>query len=306
MQSRKFPIEKCSIRSDYQRDKDRIIHSKAFRRLTHKTQVFIAPIGDHYRTRLTHTLEVTQIARTIARACDLDEDLAEAVGLGHDLGHTPFGHAGERVLNNICSFNFRHNEQSLRVVTALENDGHGLNLCFATQDGILNHSGSLKAKTPEGQIVNISDRIAYVNHDIDDAIRANILKTEDLPQESIKILGKTHSTRINTLVMEMINYYKKNNEIGLSSEIKDAMLTLRSYMFENVYHSNIAKQEEKRVENVIQMLWEYFMKNPNKIPKEYVDENLERNICDYIAGMTDRYAINLFEELYVPRGFTGK
>lgn len=303
MTKREFPIEDCDVRNDFQRDRDRIIHSKAFRRLTHKTQVFIAPKGDHYRTRLTHTLEVSQIARTITRACGLNEDLTEAIALGHDLGHTPFGHCGEDVLNEICSFRFRHNEQSLRVVTKLENDGKGLNLCYATRDGILKHKGGLVAETLEGQIVNIADRIAYVNHDIDDAIRANVLKIEDLPRESLEILGKTHSLRINTLVMEMIKYYNNNKKIGLDEEILKAMLNLRAFMFQNVYKSDTVRAEEHRVKNVLNMLFEYYMKNPDKIPKEYVDENIERNVCDHIAGMTDRYAINMFEELFVPRGF---
>ncbi len=303
MTTREFPIEKCSIRNEYQRDKDRIIHSKAFRRLTHKTQVFIAPKGDHYRTRLTHTLEVSQIARTIARGCNLDEDLTEAIALGHDLGHTPFGHTGEEALNEICSFRFLHNEQSLRVVTKIENQGKGLNLCFATRDGILNHKGGLKAKTHEGLIVNTADRIAYINHDIDDAIRANLLKNDDLPKESIEILGKTHSLRINKLVMEMIKYYNDNNEVDLYPETKKALLELRTFMFQNIYLNRTDKTDEEKAKGVVCRLFEFYMKNPEKIPKEYVDQQIERNACDYIAGMTDRYAIARFEEIFVPKGF---
>lgn len=304
MKTRQIPIEECKIRTEYQRDRDRIIHSKAFRRLSHKTQVFIAPTGDHYRTRMTHTLEVSQIARTIARACKLDEDLTEAIALGHDLGHTPFGHAGEEALNKACSFKFSHNEQSLRVVTTLENDGKGLNLCFATRDGIINHKGGLKAKTQEGLLVNISDRIAYVNHDIDDAIRANVLKKEDLPQKSIEILGNTHTERINNLVLGMINHYEQTSEIGLDLCMKDALDKLRGFMFENVYHSKKSLDEALRVEKMIEVLFEYFLKNPDKIPKEYKEENLERNVCDYIASMTDRYAINIYKKIFIPRSFS--
>lgn len=295
--------EPCLIRNEYQRDKDRIIHSKSFRRLMHKTQVFIAPEGDHYRTRLTHTFEVSQIARTISRACGLNEDLTEAIALGHDLGHTPFGHIGEHALNEITSFNFKHNIQSLRVVTKLENDGKGLNLCRETNDGILCHSSGYTAKTPEGQIVNISDRIAYINHDIDDAIRAKVLKKEDLPKDCIEILGNTHSDRINTLVLEMISHYNNYKEVSMSKEILDSMLKLRTFMFENVYLEQSARKEEERAKNIIYSLFDYYMKNENEIPKEFVSKSKERNVCDFVAGMTDRYAINLYKEIFIPKNF---
>lgn len=301
---REVYVEPCLVRSEYQRDRDRIIHSKAFRRLMHKTQVFLAPKGDHYRTRLTHTLEVSQIARTITRACGLNEDLTEAIALGHDLGHTPFGHTGEDALNKKCSFGFRHNNQSLRIVQKLENGGKGLNLCLDTCDGILCHSGNAKAKTFEGQIVNISDRIAYINHDIDDAIRAKVLSISDIPSDLLEILGKTHSQRINTLVVEMINFYKKNNQISMDKEIYDAMLALRTFMFDNVYLDPYVKAEEDKAKHVIYALFDYYKQNPEKIPVEYNDDNIERNICDYIAGMTDRYAVNLYQELFVPKGFS--
>lgn len=302
MTTREFPKESCAIRNEYQRDKDRIIHSKAFRRLMHKTQVFIAPKGDHYRTRLTHTLEVSQIARTISRACGLDEDLTEAIALGHDLGHTPFGHSGESAIDAVCSFGFRHNEHSLRVVTKLEDGRKGLNLCFATRDGILNHSGGMKAKTLEGQIVNISDRIAYVNHDIDDAIRAKILKTEDLP--CLDILGETHSARINKLVTEMINFHQKTGEIGIEKDVMEALLKLRQFMFKNVYLDKKAKAEEDKAKNIVTTLYKYYLDHPDEIPNEYCDPDIERNVVDFVAGMTDRYAVNLFEEIYVPKSFS--
>ena len=301
---RKIYEEPCLIRNEYQRDKDRIIHSKAFRRLMHKTQVFIAPKGDHYRTRLTHTLEVSQIARTIARACGLDEDLTEAIALGHDLGHTPFGHIGESALNAKSSFGFKHNEQSLRVVEKIENSGRGLNLCENTCNGILTHSGELKAKTFEGQIVNISDRIAYINHDIDDAIRAKVLNMDDIPSNLLNVLGYTHSVRINTLVRGMIDFYLKNNEIGLEKDIFDAMISLRMFMFENVYLKGKVKEEEQKARHIIHTLFDYYKDNSDKIPKEYIDEDVERNICDYIAGMTDRYAVNLYNEIFIPKGFS--
>ncbi len=292
--------EPCKIRSEYQRDRDRIIHSNAFRRLKHKTQVFIAPKGDHYRTRLTHTLEVCGVARTIARACSLNEDLAEAISLGHDLGHTPFGHVGERALDEM--YKFKHNEHSLRVVDKLARDGKGLNLCYATRDGILCHSKNLKAVTAEGRIVNISDRIAYVNHDIDDALSAKAIVFDDLPKKSIEILGKTHSERINTLVLAMINYYKETGEIGMKTEIYEALMNLRAFMFENVYLSKTRTQEEKAL-MLVKKLYEYFYQNYDKIPKEYDEVILEQRVCDYIASMSDRYAIEMFENLFVPRSF---
>ena len=300
---RKREEEPCPIRTIYQRDRDRIIHSKAFRRLKHKTQVFITPEGDHYRTRLTHTLEVTQIARTISRALLLNEDLTEAIALGHDLGHTPFGHAGEEILNEICSFGFLHNEHSLRVVDYLERDG-GLNLSFEVRDGILNHSGEGQPTTLEAVVVYLSDRIAYINHDIDDAIRGKVLKQEDLPQETLKVLGNTHSIRINTMIQDIIYNNMGKNHVYMSKKIDKATNELRDFLFKRVYKDSIAKEEEKKVQNILQELYKYFSNNIDDLPKEFKKklekENQERIICDYIAGMTDRYAINRFYEIFVP------
>lgn len=294
---------KCDIRTDYQRDRDRILHSKAFRRLKHKTQVFISPEGDHYRTRLTHTLEVSQIARTIARALRLNEDLTEAVALGHDLGHTPFGHAGERILNNIHPGGFKHNEQSLRVINLLE-DGKGLNLTYEVRDGILNHPGSLKPETLEGRIVSISDRIAYINHDIDDALRGGVLEFSSLPEECMKVLGYTHNQRINTMIKDIINESLGMNNIVMSSRIMQATDELRKFMFDNVYIGSAAKVEEKKAKNIIEGLYEYYIQNPEEMPVGGFggneDINKERYVCDYIAGMSDRFAINLFTELFIP------
>lgn len=300
---RKRQEEPCPIRTIYQRDKDRIIHSKAFRRLKHKTQVFITPEGDHYRTRLTHTLEVTQIARTIARALLLNEDLTEAIALGHDLGHTPFGHAGEETLNEICSFKFLHNEHSLRVVDYLERDG-GMNLSFEVRDGILNHSGEGHPATLEGVVVHISDRIAYINHDIDDAIRAKVLKQEDLPQETLEVLGETHSMRINTMIQDVVNNSKGKNHVDMSKKIDQATNKLRDFLFEKIYIDSIAKKEEKKAQNVLKALYNHFSNHIEELPKEFKSklekEDPERIICDYIAGMTDRYAIHKFNEIFVP------
>ncbi|SEF73970.1 dGTPase [Caloramator fervidus] len=295
--------EKCSIRTDFQRDRDRIIHSKAFRRLKHKTQVFIAPEGDHYRTRLTHTLEVAQIARTISRAIRLNEDLTEAIALGHDLGHTPFGHTGESALNEITSIGFKHNEQSLRVVDYLEK-GEGLNLTFEVRDGILCHSGDLIPKTNEGKVVKLADKIAYINHDIDDAIRAGILTLDDLPKECIKVLGKGHSERINTMIRAVIEHALKYGEIALVGEVGEATWELRKYMFDNVYIDSEAKKEEEKARSVLKQLFLYYIKHPEVMPKEFYEKvqvyGLERIVCDYIAGMTDRYAIHEFNKLFIP------
>ncbi|MFQ7472628.1 MAG: deoxyguanosinetriphosphate triphosphohydrolase [Anaerovoracaceae bacterium] len=299
--------EKCSIRTDFQRDRDRIIHSKAFRRLMHKTQVFISPEGDHFRTRLTHTIEVSQIARTIARGTGLNEDLAEAIAMGHDLGHTPFGHSGEAVLDKIYSKGFKHNVQSLRVVDLLESGSsmrRGMNLTYEVRDGILNHTGKGIPITPEGQIVKVSDRIAYINHDIDDALRSGIIVPSNLPKECIEVLGDTHKKRIDTLVKDMIlNSYDKPSA-KLSEEKSSAMNELRSYMFKNVYTNRAVKKAEdlNKVETVITSLFDYYVKNPDKLPEELYnmrDEfELEELVKDHIAGMTDRYAVNMFDELY--------
>jgi len=291
---RRIPEKKCDVRTDFQRDRDRIIHSKAFRRLKHKTQVFISPDGDHYRTRLTHTLEVSQIARTIARALRLNEDLTEAIALGHDLGHTPFGHAGEEVLNKLHSKGFKHNEHSLRVVDYLEQD-RGLNLTWEVRDGILNHTGSKDPETLEGQIVKIADRIAYINHDIDDAIRAEIISLDDLPKACIEYFGDTHKKRIDSMVKDLIKTSRGKGRIRMSAEAWKHMETLRKFMFEKVYIGSPAKKEEKQAKLLLTRLYQYFLKKPSELPPEYLNKveerGLERTVCDYVAGMTDRYAL---------------
>lgn len=303
--------ELCEFRTDFQRDRDRIIHSKAFRRLMHKTQVFLSPEGDHFRTRLTHTIEVSQIARTISRGLGLNEDLTEAIAMGHDLGHTPFGHSGERVLDKIYSKGFKHNVQSLRVVDVLESHGdkRGMNLTAEVRDGILNHTGSTLPFTPEGQVVKISDRIAYINHDIDDAIRSGVITAEDLPEESKIILGTTHKQRIDTLVKDMIANSDGKPVIELSREKSTAMNNLRAYMFENVYHNKQVKLAEDvaRAEAVIVFLFEYYMEDPARLPSEYLEMMdtypAEELVKDHIAGMTDRYAINTFRNIFAKADF---
>ncbi|ADQ15084.1 deoxyguanosinetriphosphate triphosphohydrolase [Halanaerobium hydrogeniformans] len=297
--------KKCDIRTIFQHDRDRILHSKAFRRLKHKTQVFIAPEGDHYRTRLTHTLEVAQIARTIARALKLNEDLVEAVALGHDLGHTPFGHAGESVLSEISDKEFQHNKQSLRVVDLLEkrsNGRRGLNLSIEVRDGIVNHTGDNKPFTLEGQIVKIADRIAYINHDIDDALRAALISVDDLPQKTMEILGDTHSKRINVMVRDIIKESWQQPEIKRSKKIEKASNDLREFLFANVYIDSKGKDEVAKAKRLIKMLYNHFLDNIDLLPKEYLDfeDNKKIAIIDYIAGMTDRYAINLGRELFIP------
>lgn len=295
--------KKCDIRTEYQRDRDRIVHSKAFRRLKHKTQVFIAPEGDHYRTRLTHTLEVSQIARTIARALRLNEDLTEAIALGHDLGHTPFGHTGENVLNEICKHGFKHNEQSLRVVEKLE-DGRGMNLTYEVRDGILCHCGSNTASTLEGIIVKYADRIAYINHDIDDAIRAGIIDDSSMPDNCSLALGHTHSQRINTMITDLVNESLGNDSISMSAKVHQATDTLREFMFSKVYIGSKAKSEEEKAKNIIGMLFDNFKNNYSDLPEEFKDDldndGIERVVCDYIAGMTDIYAINMFCKIFIP------
>jgi dGTPase len=301
---RLHPDDQCPMRTDFMRDRDRIIHSKAFRRLMHKMQVFVAPEGDHYRTRLTHTLEVTQIGRTIARGMALNEDLTEAACLGHDLGHTPFGHSGERVLNSLCTKGYRHNEQSLRVTDVLEK----LNLTYEVRDGILNHTNGI-ANTKEGQIVRLADRIAYINHDIDDAIRAGILKSGDIPKDCIEILGTSHSKRISTMVSAVIAH-GSDGSIGMDEPYGSATDKLRDFMFEAVYKNPVAKSEDAKVENMLTFVFEYFMKKPEKLPGEYManidNDGVETVVCDYIAGMTDRYALSLFEKLFVPKAWQYK
>ena len=295
------------VRTCYQRDTDKIVHSKAFRRLMHKTQVFLSPEGDHYRTRMTHTLEVARIARTIAKALDLNEDLAEAIAMGHDLGHTPFGHAGEVALTKAIGQAFCHNEQSLRVVDILENDGAGLNLTYEVRMGILCHTGEKLPETMEGQIIRKADRIAYVNHDIDDAIRAGILSREDLPRSVTRVLGDSHSQRINTLVCDAINTSREAGKFMLSPAVDKALADLRAFMFENVYRNPVAKGEESKAKDMLMRLYEYYYTHPEAIPEDFQPqmsfEGMERTICDYIAGMTDHYAVDKFTEIFIPKGW---
>lgn len=302
-------VEPCPVRTEFQRDRDRITHCKSFRRLMHKMQVFLAPEGDHYRTRLTHTLEVTQIARTLARALCLNEDLTEAAALGHDLGHTPFGHSGERALDKICEGGFRHYEQSLRVVDKLENEGVGLNLTFEVRDGILNHSGANAASTCEGQLIKLADRIAYINHDIDDACRAGILTNDDIPREISSVIGKTHSDRITSLVSAVISNGVENG-IGMTEPYGTLMRELRAFMFERVYTHPTAKGQDDKVTQMIDFLYEYFCKHADKIPQEYrkyiETDGVCRAVADYIAGMTDRFAIGCFADLFVPKVWSYK
>lgn len=305
---RKREEEPCDLRPVFQRDRDRILHCKAFRRLKQKTQVFLLPDGDHYRTRLTHTLEVAQNARTIAKALRLNEDLAEAIALGHDLGHTPFGHAGERALNRMCPEGFRHNEQSVRVVEYLEKDGRGLNLTYEVIDGILNHKSAGRPQTLEGQIVRLSDKIAYVNHDIDDAIRAGVLRAEDIPLEYRKVVGNTISSRLNTMVHDVIRNSMDRSEIKMSESVEEVMKGLREFMFAHVYLNPDAKSEEKKAVQMIEALYEYYYFHMEELPKFYIDlmqkgHSKERVVCDYIAGMTDTYAVKMFQKFFVPQSW---
>ncbi len=308
--------EPCSLRTDFQRDRDRIIYSNAFRRLKHKTQVFIAPLGDHYVTRLTHTLEVSQIARTISRALNLNEDLTEAIALGHDLGHTPFGHVGEQVLNELFPGGFKHNEQSLRVVDLLEKDGQGLNLTWEVRDGILNHSksgieilgeGWTGVSTIEGQVVKMADIVAYVNHDIADAIRAGVISENELPVSAVKLLGNTTGRRINTLVCDIVSYSLastgdanlKKPIIGMSADILEVTNSLREFLFDKVYNPSLAGKDTSKARKVIRLLYSYFLKHEEQLPEEYAyrDDTVERKVTDYIAGMTDQYALKMAKEI---------
>jgi dGTPase len=292
------------LRTPFQRDRDRIVHSKSFRRLKHKTQVFVAPEGDHYRTRLTHTLEACGIARTVARALRLNEDLTEAIGLGHDLGHPPFGHAGEEALDTAlrerCGVGFRHNEHSLRVVDVLEREGEGLNLTEEVRDGILNHTGSRRPATMEGQIVRLVDRVAYINHDIDDALRAGILRPDDLPVEEIELLGPTGSQRIDTLVRDIVDHSEGREEIAQGREVGQAMLRLRKFMFDRVYLGPEARSEHDRVERTMRGLFGHYLAHPDEVPGWDRDASDCQRVADYIAGMTDRFCIAKFTELTVP------
>lgn len=298
----------CEMRTEFQRDRDRIIYCKAFRRLKNKTQVFFSPEGDHYVTRLTHTLDVAQIARSIARALSLNEDLAEAVALGHDLGHTPFGHSGERILNNLAPHGFQHNVQSVRVVEVLEKDGLGLNLTYEVRDGILNHKKSGNPATLEGKCVSLADRIAYINHDLDDAVRAGILRVEDVPKDIRAVLGNTSRERINTAISSVYRQSLGKNSVEMEKRVEDASEALRTFMFERVYFNETAKGEEEKAERMITAMYNYFVKNPQVLPQTYFNlvqkYGEEQAVCDYISSMTDRYAVYTFNKIFVPKGWT--
>lgn len=300
---RKAKEEQCNIRTDFQRDRDRILHCKTFRRLAHKTQVFISPEGDHYRTRLTHTLEVAQIARTIARGLSLNEDLTEAISLGHDLGHTPFGHAGEQALQEVTHNKFEHNIHSLRIVDHIERNGKGLNLTYEVRDGILNHQTKGSPSTLEGKVVQFADKIAYINHDIDDAIRGNVLKENELPAEAIDILGKTFGERINTLITSIITNSLGQNNIIMGKEVLEAYNRLRSFLFKKVYIGSNAKLQENKAKHIVTQLYLYYIEHSELLMSQVQSESddmIQQVVCDHIAGMTDRYAINLYCQLYLP------
>ena len=300
---REKPIDPCPMRTDFQRDRDRIIHCKAFRRLKYKTQVFLAPEGDHYRTRLTHTLEVAQIARTLARCLQLNEDLTEAIALGHDLGHTPFGHIGEHALDRLMPEGFRHNEQSKRCVEALENDGNGLNLTWEVRNGIVTHTKGTWAATPEGRIVRMADQIAYVNHDIEDAVRAGVLDPATLPKECTAVLGQTKSARITTMINSILA--NSDGDVKVGAEENEAFLALRDFMYATVYVDKTAKREEQKVDKVIGELYDYYLNHVDRMSNFYIQlayqEGRERAVTDYISGMSDEFAIRTFEELFVPQ-----
>jgi dGTPase len=303
---RERPEEPDPLRTCFQRDRDRIVHSKAFRRLKHKTQVFVAPQGDHYRVRLTHTLEVSQIARTAARALGLNEDLTEAIALGHDLGHTPFGHLGEQALTPFLGRPFRHNEQSLRVVDHLEDDGRGLNLTWEVRDGILNHPWSMPSPaTPEAQVVRVADRIAYVNHDVDDALRARVVTGDELPPSALRILGHTQAARINTLVADLVATSDGSPEVRLSDAVFGAMDELRDFMFERVYLREDARLEQDKAIGLVRSLFAHYLEHPEEVPDEYhlASGDAPTRVADYIAGMTDRYAVKVYEQLFLPQGW---
>ncbi|MEG2000097.1 MAG: deoxyguanosinetriphosphate triphosphohydrolase [Evtepia sp.] len=309
-QGRQRPMDPCPVRTCYQRDIDRIIHSKSFRRLMHKTQVFLQPEGDHYRTRMTHTLEVSRIARTIARGLGLNEDLTEAAALGHDIGHTPFGHAGERVLNQLLPGGFRHNEHSLRVVDHLERNGDGLNLSYEVRRGILCHTGSEPAETLEGQIIRFADKIAYINHDIDDAMRGGIIYPIDIPLSISEIVGFNHGDRIDTLTCDIIDSSAGKSNISQSDKVADAMYELREFMFSAVYSNPVAKGEEVKVYDLLARLFEFYQKDPDQLPPDYqvvrIKEGVERAVCDYIAGMTDKYALEQYARAFIPSAWAVK
>ena len=300
--------EPCAMRTEFQRDRDRLIYCKSFRRLKNKTQVFFSPEGDHYITRLTHTLDVAQISRSIARALSLNEDLAEAIALGHDLGHTPFGHSGERILRRLCPLGFEHNVQSLRVVDVLEKDGKGLNLTMEVRDGIVNHKKSGHPSTLEGKCVSLADRIAYINHDLNDAVRAGILSLDDVPKEIFEVLGKTSKQRINTAILSIYKNSDGINDVKMDKDVETASENLRSFMFKQVYYSSTAKREEEKAERMLTEMYVYYMEHVEELPETYVDllENYPREqvVCDYLSSMTDRYAIYMFNCIFVPKGWT--
>lgn len=307
---RDHPYVPCENRTEFQRDRDRILHSKSFRRLMHKTQVFLFPADEHYRTRMTHTLEVTQVARIIARALQLNEDLTEAAALGHDLGHTPFGHAGEVAMQQCYSPDFTHYKQSVRVVEKLEKDGEGLNLTWEVRDGILNHTGSCMASTLEGVIVKFADRIAYINHDIDDACRAGILSLDDIPKDLLDTLGRGHSERINRMVTSVITASAGKPEIAFTPEIGEATMQLRKFLFDHVYTNPLAKSEDKKAQELLVRLFEYYVRHPEEMPDLYYrntkTEPVERCVCDFVGGMTDRYAIDRYTDLFIPQVWRGR
>lgn len=307
---RAFPVTPDTVRTDFQRDRDRIIHSQSFRRLMHKTQVFLAPMGDHYRTRLTHTLEVTQIARTMARGLSLNEDLTEAIGLGHDLGHTPFGHAGESVMQQMFSPDFSHNAQGVRVVERLENGGRGLNLTFEVRDGIAHHSGDVMPVTLEGVLIRYADRIAYINHDIDDALRAGILRQEEIPADLRAILGETHGERINTMVTSVLRASEGKPTVSMEPDIQAATDALRKFLFARVYRDNAAKAEEGKAKTMLAQLFTYFEEHPEELPPLYRSnmeaEGVKRCVCDHLSCMTDRYAIECFRQHFIPEVWRDK
>ena len=301
---RDFPCVPCKNRTDFQRDRDRIIHSKAFRRLMHKTQVFLFPVDEHYRTRMTHTLEVTQIARIIARALMLNEDLCEAGALGHDLGHTPFGHAGEVVMQEKFDPSFTHYKQSVRVVEKLERDGAGLNLTYEVRDAILNHAGECRAETLEGRIIKFADRIAYINHDIDDAVRAGILEIDDIPKDILSVIGRGHGERINSMVTSVVEASSGKADISMTAEVGEATNELRDFLFEAVYRNPIAKGEEVKARSMLAELFDYYVMYPQKMPEFFYKrteiESVKRCVCDYVSGMTDRYAIDVYKKIFIP------
>ena len=304
------PEEECQVRTPFQRDTDRIVYSKAFRRLKHKTQVFLQPEGDHYRTRMTHTLEVSRIARTIARALALNEDLTEAIALGHDLGHTPFGHAGERLLDRVMPGGFAHYQQSVRVVERLEKNGEGLNLTWEVRNGIVCHTKGPQAATLEGQVVRLADQIAYINHDIEDALRGGVIYPMDIPLEVSRVLGFTHGARIDALVKDVVEASRGQDAIRQSPEVGEAMAALKDFMFASVYTNPLAKGEEGKAQELLLRLFEHYQKNPDELPADFQairqEEGVDRAVCDYIAGMTDPFAVEKYKELFIPMGWTLK